>query len=103
MVAFEHFFSSLKKTLEKDGIYDIWPDFEPEYDDREHAWTNLRGLGDTLLLNCGQCDGPSDMRHLRCKDCVNQRNVLAKDTFHKTMGRSINKWSTIILCRIHTD
>ncbi len=30
--------------------------FEPQYDEREHTWTTLRGLGDILLLNCAQCD-----------------------------------------------
>ena len=60
---------TIKKILKNNEIYCLWPDFEPEYDKREHAWTNLKGLGDVLLLNCGQCDGPSDMRHDRCKTC----------------------------------
>jgi hypothetical protein len=58
-------------------------DFEPQYDEQEHAWTTLRGLGDVLLLNCAQCDGPSDQRHSRCKDCVERREQLAKNSYQK--------------------
>jgi len=103
LTSFENYFASLKKILGQEDLYDIWPDFEPEYDEREFAWTNLRGLGETLLLNCGQCDGPSDMRHKRCKLCVDHREKLAKETYRKVIGRPIEKWSTIILCRIHTE
>jgi hypothetical protein len=103
MTVFEHYFSSLKKILGKEDLYDIWPEFEPEYDEREYAWTNLKGLGETLLLNCGQCDGPSDMRHVRCKSCSDKRREIAKDTYKKTFGHQIDKWDTIILCRIHTE
>ncbi len=103
MTTFEHYFNSIKKILGRDDLYDKWPDFEPYYDEREYAWTDLRGLGEALLLNCGQCDGPSDMRHKRCKSCVEKRKDLAKNTYQKTVGRPIDKWSTIILCRIHTE
>lgn len=103
MTTFEHYFASLKKSLGRDDLYDVWPDFEPEYDEREYAWTDLRGLGETLLLNCGKCDGPSDMRHERCKACVDKRKDIAKNAYKKAMGRLINKWPTIILCRIHTE
>lgn len=103
MTAFEHYFESLKKALGRDDAYGIWPDFEPKYDEREYAWTNLRGLGETLLLNCGQCDGPSDMRHERCKSCVARREEIAKKTYEKAVGRPTDKWSAIILCRIHME
>ena len=103
MTSFENYFASLKKILGQEDLYDIWPDFEPEFDEREFAWTNLKGLGETLLLNCGQCDGPSDMRHERCKECVNHREELAKNTYRQVVGRPIEKWPTIILCRIHTE
>jgi len=103
MTAFEHYFNALKKALGREDLFQIWPDFEPEYDEREYAWTTLRGLGETLLLNCGQCDGPSDLRHKRCEECVKRRSQLAKDTYQKATGRSIDKWHTIILCRIHTE
>ena len=102
MTAFERFFASLKLVLGRDDIYGIWPDFEPEFDEREHAWTDLRGLGETLLLNCGQCDGPSDMKHERCRGCTDRRRETAKKTYTKTTGRQKGKWPTIILCRIHT-
>ena len=103
MTAFERYFSSLKKALGKNELYDIWPDFEPEYDEREYAWTTLRGLGESLLLNCGRCDGPSDMRHSRCKMCVERRKEIARKTYEKVMGRPIKKWDAIILCRIHVE
>jgi len=103
MTAFEHYFEAVKKALGQPGLYEIWPDFEPEYDEREYAWTTLRGLGETLLLNCGQCDGPSDLRHQQCKSCVERRDQIAKKTYEKSLGRPIDKWSTIILCRIHTE
>ncbi len=103
MTSFEHYFSSLKKVLGKTNLYDIWPNFEPEYDKKEFAWTNLRGLGETLLLNCGKCDGPSDMRHDKCIVCVNKRKDMANSAYNKAMGRQSEKWSTIVLCRIHTD
>ncbi|MEM2112469.1 MAG: hypothetical protein QXX08_11440 [Candidatus Bathyarchaeia archaeon] len=101
MTAFEHYFESLKKALGQNEIYGIWPDFEPEYDEREYAWANLKGLGESLLLNCGQCDGPSDMRHERCKSCVGKRDEIAKKTYERSFGRPIKEWSAIILCRIH--
>ena len=61
----------------KPRLYDIWPDFEPVYDENEYSWTTLRELGETLLLNCGECDGPSDMRHPRCDTCVKKRSGIA--------------------------
>lgn len=103
MTSFEHYFSSLKRAVGRDDLYDIWPDFEPEFDEREFAWTDLRGLGETLLLNCGQCEGPSDMRHRRCKVCVDKRKHMAKETHAKSTGRQISQWPTVILCRIHTE
>jgi hypothetical protein len=103
MTGFEYFFASLKKVLNNKEIYGLWPDFEPEYDKREHAWTNLKGLGDVLLLNCGQCDGPSDMRHNRCKTCVEQRKDIAKTSYKESMGQLTIDWPSIILCRIYTE
>ncbi len=103
MTSFEHYFSSLKEAMKQDNIYGLWPDFEPEFDEREYAWTDLKGLGETLLLNCGKCDGPSDMRHERCRSCAEKRKEIAKSTYRRTMGRAIEKWPTTILCRIHTE
>jgi len=78
-------------------------DFEPQYDEQEHAWTTLRGLGDVLLLNCAQCDGSSDQRHSRYKDCVERREQLAKNSYQKATGQSKQKWPTLILCRIYAQ
>jgi len=103
MTAFEHYFEALKKAVGREDAYDIWPDFEPQYDEREYAWATLRGLGETLLLNCGQCDGPSDLRHKECAVCVEKRTEAAKVTYSKFTGRAMEKWPTTILCRIHTE
>lgn len=103
MTAFENYFNALKKVLGDEAIYDVWPNFEPQYDEHEYAWTTLRGLGEVLILNCGVCDGPSDLRHVRCKECLKKRSKIAKETYQKTTGRPKEKWSTLFLCRIHTE
>ena len=69
----------MKKALGKEDLFDVWPDFTPEYDEKEFAWTTLRGLGEVLLLNCGVCDGPSDLRHIKCKECADKRSQMAKE------------------------
>jgi len=101
MTSFEHHFSALRKVLGENDLYDIWPDFSPQYDEYEYTWTTIRGLAEALLLNCGQCDGPSDMRHIECKNCVDKRCCIAKDAFQKATGQQKDNWSKIILCRIH--
>jgi hypothetical protein len=103
LTAFENYFNALKKLLENENVYDVWPDFEPQYDEREYTWASLRGLGEVLMLNCGVCDGPSDMRHARCNDCVERRGNLAKGAYEKATGRSKEKWTTLFLCRIQTE
>lgn len=103
MTSFEKYFNALKKALGTETTYDIWPDFEPQYDEQEYAWTTLRGLGEALILNCGVCDGPSDLRHARCKECVEKRSKSAKDAYQKATGYSKEKWPTLFLCRIHTE
>jgi hypothetical protein len=102
LTSFESFFSALKKALMKPRLYDIWPDFEPFYDENEYSWTTLRGLGNTLLLNCGGCDGPSDVRHARCEECVGKRSGIASEAYTSSTGRDLEKWPTIMLCRIHS-
>lgn len=101
MTAFENYFRSLKKALDQDEAYDIWPDFEPEYGEREFTWVTLRGLGEVLLLNCGRCEGPSDIRHTRCKECVDSRGKIARDVYKTVTGRTKDRWSTVMLCRVH--
>lgn len=103
MTAFEHFFNALKKALGEEDLYETWPNFEPQYDEKEFTWTTLRGIGEILLLNCGICDGPSDLRHGECRNCVEKRNQIAKEAYQKATGRPKEKWSTIALCRIHTE
>jgi len=101
MTSFEHHFSALKKALNESDLYDVWPDFNPQYDEYEYAWTTIRGLGEALLLNCAQCDGPSDMRHTQCKSCVEKRSSTARDAFQKATSQPKETSLTVILCRIH--
>ncbi len=103
MTCFEKFFEALKKALAREDLYEIWPDFTPEYDEKEFAWTTLRGLGEVLILNCGTCDGPSDLRHPRCKECADKRSQTAKEAYQKATGRPKEKWPVIILGRIYTE
>jgi len=103
LASFENYFNVLKRILGNEDAYEIWPNFEPRYDEHEYAWTTLRGLGEVLLLNCGVCDGPSDLRHMNCKEFVEKRSKIAKEAYEKATGRSKEKWSTIFLCRIHTE
>ncbi|RJS90045.1 hypothetical protein DRO56_05035 [Candidatus Bathyarchaeota archaeon] len=102
MTSFESFFDALKKALGKPDLYEIWPDFEPVYDESEYSWTNLRGLGEVLLLNCGDCDGPSDLRHPRCDECVKKRGKIALEAYTRATGKEKKAWTTIMLCRIHS-
>lgn len=103
MTCFERFFEALKKALAREDLYEVWPDFTPEYDEKEFAWTTLRGLGEVLILNCGTCDGPSDLRHPRCKECADKRSQIAKEAYQKATGRPKEKWPVIILGRIYTE
>jgi len=103
LTCFERFFEALKKALAREDLYEIWPDFTPEYDEKEFAWTTLRGLGEVLILNCGTCDGPSDLRHPRCKECADKRSQTAKEAYQKATGRPKEKWPVIILGRIYTE
>ena len=103
MTCFERFFEALKKALAREDLYEVWPDFTPEYDEKEFAWTTLRGLGEVLILNCGTCDGPSDLRHPRCKECADKRSQIVKEAYQKATGRPKEKWPVIILGRIYTE
>lgn len=103
MTAFENYFHALKSVLGTENVYDVWPDFEPQYDEYEYAWATLRGLGEVLVLNCSVCDGPSNLRHMHCKECVGKRCQLAREAYHKATGHAKEKWPTVFLCRIHTE
>jgi len=103
LTAFENHFKALRKVLGNEGTHEFWPDFEPQYDEHEYAWTTLRGLGEVLLLNCGGCDGPSDVRHKRCAECVEKRSRIAKEAYQKATGHKKDKWDALFLCRIHTE
>jgi len=102
LTVFESYFGALKKILEGENSFAIWPDFEPKYDVQEYAWATLRGLGEVLILNCGVCDGPSDLRHARCKECSDKRSKVAAEAYERATGGSKEKFSMLLLCRIHT-
>lgn len=103
MTSFESHFDSLKRVLGDEALFDIWPDFEPQYDEHEYAWTTLRGLNEVLILNCGTCDGPSDLRHVHCRNCMEKRGETAKKAYEKATGRLKERWTTVFLCRIHKE
>lgn len=103
LTAFENYFNVLKKILGDERIYDIWPDFEPKYDAQEYAWTTLKNLGEVLILNCGVCDGPSDLRHTRCNECSDKRSKIAIEAYQKATDVSKEKRPSLFLCRIHTE
>jgi hypothetical protein len=103
LTAFESYFGALKKLLGNEGVYDLWPDFEPLYDEGEYTWTTLPGLGEVLMLNCGICDGPSDLRHIHCRECLEKRGRNAREAYQRATGRAKEKWATLFLCRIHTE
>jgi hypothetical protein len=69
--------------LGDENIYDAWSDFEPQYDEQEYAWATLRGLGEVLIFNCGVCDGSSNLRHMRCKECVDKRSKIVVEAYAK--------------------
>ncbi len=103
MTAFEEYFQALKEVLDDENLYDVWPDFEVQSDEHEYAWTTLRGLGEVLILNCGVCDGPSDLRHASCRECADRRSAIAMEAYEKATGRRKEKWATLFLCRIYTE
>lgn len=78
MTAYEKFFENLKQELDKPDLYPIWPEFTAEYDADEYAFVSLPGLGGILMLNCGVCDGPSDLRHATCRSCAAARQAKAE-------------------------
>jgi len=103
LTAFENYFSALKKILNDEEIYEVWPDFEPYYDEKEFSWATLRNLGEVLILNCGICDGPSDLRHRQCKRCADDRSKIAREAYQNVTGRTKEKWAALFLCRIYTE
>lgn len=100
MTCFESFFASLKRALGRSDLYDIWPEFEPVYDENEFTITTINRLGEVLLLNCGLCDGPSDTRHPKCNLCVHRRVEYGIDAYRKSTGKNKSAWSTIFLTRV---
>ncbi|MGQ4914638.1 MAG: hypothetical protein ACP6IU_07795 [Candidatus Asgardarchaeia archaeon] len=72
MTAFESFFNSLKKLLGISNDDKIWPTFKP-IENNDYTVVNMPNLGRVLVLNCQDCDGPSDPRHSLCQACISKR------------------------------
>ncbi|MEQ9715646.1 MAG: hypothetical protein ABGF52_08945 [Candidatus Asgardarchaeum sp.] len=71
MVSFEKFFHIMKKILNKE-IHDPWPLFERlDSKSKDYAYIEkMEHLGRVLLVNCGDCDGPSYIGHKTCLLCI---------------------------------
>jgi hypothetical protein len=39
---------------------------------------NFRGLGRGFILDCGVCDGPSNLRLADCKECAEKRSKITE-------------------------
>ncbi|MHA1596262.1 MAG: hypothetical protein ACTSVF_03910 [Candidatus Asgardarchaeia archaeon] len=78
MTAFEKFFKAIREIIGLNSDK-IWPDFEPSYQD-DYIVMDVRGIN-TLIINCGKCDGPSDPRSDECKKCISKyaRNLDLKN------------------------
>jgi len=60
MTSFEKIFVRLKEVLEERNLYDIWPDFESEFDENEYFRIEIGGLP-VLMLHCASCEGPHSL------------------------------------------
>ena len=70
LTAFETFFKKLSLIL-KTKKTTIWPNFS-NITVTDYTITNIKNLGTVLVVNCNECDGPSDLRHPVCKECIRQ-------------------------------
>ncbi len=68
LTAFEDFFKKLGLILNIQKT-STWPTF-PNTPVTDYTITNIKNLGTVLVINCNECDGPSDLRHTICKQCV---------------------------------
>ena len=94
MTAFEGFFRKLSLILDKQKT-SSWPTFSntPVTD---YTITNIKALGTVLVINCNECDGPTDLRHPICKQCVRSvRERVEKE-------ESVTPPKKIVLTRIFT-
>ncbi|MEM3383561.1 MAG: hypothetical protein QXL52_02510 [Nitrososphaerales archaeon] len=96
MTCFERFFLSLKYWLNLPKAYDRWPDFESSFDSEEYLFLELKNEK-ALLLNCGDCDGPSDILHPTCEKCVEFRVKYAERE-----KNAPDSWHHLILARIYS-
>ncbi len=98
MTSFEHFFRKLSEIVDFEGY--PWPKFLRESPE-DFTWVTLDGIGDSLILNCGTCDGPSDPRHPICRECIKKRMSTARKAYEKEYGKPIKKWRIVMLARVY--
>lgn len=95
MTSFENIFKKLKDVLGDSHLYDIWPDFSPEYDEEEFLQAKI-GEHPIIMLHCASCDGPLDPRHPTCKQCIRSRIKKAKESIYPE-----REWVAVALFRLH--
>ncbi len=95
MTSFECIFKKLKDVLNDPYLYDIWPDFSPEYDEEEFLQAKIGDLP-VIMLHCASCEGPSDPRHPTCKKCVNSRVKKAEESLYPE-----KRWVAVALFRMY--
>jgi len=61
VTSFERLFKRLKEVLEAPDLYEVWPDFKPEYDEEEFLQAEIGGFN-VLLLHCASCEGPHSLK-----------------------------------------
>jgi len=96
LTSFERFFKSLKYWLNTPNAYDRWPDFESSFDSKEYLFIELKGEK-ALVLNCGDCEGPSDIFNSICDKCIEFRTKYAE----RETKFEPNIWQHLILARIY--
>lgn len=77
MTAFEKFFDTLKKIFGIVKENSKWPNFSP-IDVTDFTIVNMPNLGRVIVLNCQDCDGPSDPRHETCFYCIKKQIDIIK-------------------------
>jgi len=97
LTSFEHLFRSIKYWLDIPKAYDKWPNFEASFDSKEYLFIELKSEK-ALLLNCGDCDGPSDVSHSTCEKCIEFRTKFAE----RDIKSEHKMWKHLILARIYT-
>ncbi len=95
MTSFEYMFRKLKDVLGDPHLYEIWPDFSPEYDEEEFLQAKI-GEHPVIMFHCASCEGPLDPRHSTCRQCIQFRLKKAEESLYPE-----KKWVAVVLFRMH--